>query len=104
MAQFDIYRNPNPETNLAIPFLLDMQSDLLEPLNTRVVAPLIIHSEAKHKATILNPCFEIEGQSVFLSTPELAGIPSMTLGRSVGSLAQHRDQIIATLDLLVTGF
>ena len=40
MAQFDVYRNPNPATRARIPYLLDVQSDLLEPLATRVVVPL----------------------------------------------------------------
>ena len=32
MAQFDVYANPHPHTNHAIPYLLDVQSDLLDPL------------------------------------------------------------------------
>ncbi|MGH8711698.1 MAG: CcdB family protein, partial [Burkholderiales bacterium] len=40
MAQFDVYRNANPATRARIPYLLDVQSDLLEPLTTRVVVPL----------------------------------------------------------------
>ena len=37
MAQFDVYRNTNPATRTRIPYLLDIQSDLLESISTRVV-------------------------------------------------------------------
>ncbi|CAA6816935.1 MAG: Unknown protein [uncultured Thiotrichaceae bacterium] len=40
MAQFDVYRNNNPASQEHIPYLLDVQSDLLDVLNTRVIVPL----------------------------------------------------------------
>jgi len=40
MAQFDVYTNLNPVTKRTIPYLLDIQTDLLNNLTTRVVIPL----------------------------------------------------------------
>jgi toxin CcdB len=40
MALFTIYRNKNARTKTTFPFLVDVQSDLLEDLQTRVVIPL----------------------------------------------------------------
>lgn len=40
MAQFIVYRNKNARTKPIFPFLVDVQSDLLEDLQTRVVIPL----------------------------------------------------------------
>jgi toxin CcdB len=40
MGQFAVYRNKNPHTKSTFPFLVDVQSDLLESLQTRVVIPL----------------------------------------------------------------
>ena len=37
MAQFDVYHNPNPATRKTIPYLLDVQADLLDAMATRVV-------------------------------------------------------------------
>ena len=42
MAQFDVYLNPNAATRKIIPYLLDVQADLLDTLSTRVVVPLIL--------------------------------------------------------------
>lgn len=103
MAQFDLYASPNRETNGAAPYLLDLQSDLLGPLATRVVAPLFRAKSAEPPARTLMPRFEIDGQAVVLSTPELAGVSRNQLGSRVGTLAQHRDEIISALDLLFTG-
>ena len=56
MAQFDVYRNPNPATAAAIPYLLDVQSDLLQGLLTRVVVPLAKPALLSNKAAQwLNP-------------------------------------------------
>ncbi len=104
MAQFDIYSNPNPRSRRTVPYLLDVQSDLLSGLSTRVVAPLVRASEIKKPATHLNPHFVVRDTKVVMSTAELAGVPSEALGEIVGSLKSRRDEIIAALDFLITGF
>jgi toxin CcdB len=104
MAQFDVYTNPNPETNRAIPFLLDVQADLLSDLATRVVIPLYSLSSMGKGAKHLNPRFSIKRTTVILSTAELAGVAINRLGDKAGSLKQHRNEIIAALDFLITGF
>lgn len=103
MAQFDVCRNSNPESSRAIPYLLDVQSDLLEVLATRVVVPLVLATEMGKVANTLNPQFEIEGVCVVLSTPEIAGVPCRVLGEKIVSLQSQRGEIIAALDLLLTG-
>lgn len=40
MSQFTLYRNPDEATATTYPFFVDVQSDLLENLNTRLVIPL----------------------------------------------------------------
>jgi toxin CcdB len=104
MAQFDVFENPNPETNLAIPYLLDVQADLLDDLLTRVVVPLIAASAMGKAVKHLNPQFTIHNTTVFMSTAELAGIPIQALGKKAGSLKDQRQEIIAALDFIFTGF
>ncbi|MEW6490600.1 MAG: CcdB family protein [Thermodesulfobacteriota bacterium] len=103
MAQFDVHRNGNPHTCRDIPYLLDVQSDLLDPLATRVVVPLVRLAAVPTPVRHLNPVFEVQGKRVVLSTPELAGIPRSALGEKVENLAQRRDEIIRALDVLFTG-
>ena len=103
MAQFDVYLNPNAATRKLIPYLLDVQADLLDTLATRVVVPLILAEEMGLAAKHLNPQFKIKGVAVVMSSAELAGVPNRSLGDKVATLKNKRDEIIAALDLLITG-
>lgn len=104
MGQFSVYKNKNPQTRSAIPFLLDVQSDLLSDLETRVVVPLCPASAMKGKPLrVLTPILQIEMEPYVMLTPQMAGIPRGELGASVVSLEQHRFEIIAAIDFLVTG-
>ena len=57
MAQFDVCRNTNPASSRDIPYLLEVQSDLLDVLATRVVVPLVLATEMGKAAKTLNPKF-----------------------------------------------
>ncbi len=104
MAQFDVYRNANPATRARVPYLLDVQSDLLDILATRVVVPLCKPEVLKGKlAERLNPLLEVEGRSLAMLTPELAGVSRKVLGEPIANLARERALIIAALDLVITG-
>ena len=43
MAQWDVYPNPVVRARDEIPYLVVLQSDLLDALPTRLVAPLWLH-------------------------------------------------------------
>src|SRR4030067_448721 len=103
MAQFDVHINPNAATRKAIPYLLNVQADLLDTLATRLVGPLVPEEKMGLAAKRLNPQFKVKGATVVMSTAELAGVPNRSLGDKVASLKNKRDEIIAALDLLFTG-
>lgn len=103
MAQFDVYQNPNPATNKAIPYYLNVQADLLDSLNTRVIVPLVREEEMGKSVKGLHLRFKVKGETVVLSTAELAGLPMRSLGDKVASLKSKRDEIIAALDLVFVG-
>ena len=41
MPQFSVYKNKNPKTRSSYPYLVDVQSDLLSDIGTRVIVPLV---------------------------------------------------------------
>ncbi len=104
MAQFDVFVNPNEQTNQAVPYLLDVQADLLDSLSTRVVVPLATALAMGKPISHLNPEFTIEDTTVFMSTAELAGVSVRSMGNKITSLKDRRHDIIAALDFLFTGF
>ena len=101
MAQFDIYENLNPKTNKDIPFLLDIQNDILKNLSTRVVVPLILNMKP---AKILNPQFQINNLTLTMSTAEMAGISIDTLGPIICTVENKKHEIISAVDFMITGF
>lgn len=105
MPQFTVYENINEHTQETYPYLLDVQNDILEGLNTRVVIPMCPSSAlGKRAITNLSPQFEIQGSTYTLLTPQLAGIAFSDLGPAIGDLSEYRTEIIRALDFLITGF
>lgn len=99
MARFDVFRNRGGQG-----FLLDVQSDLLEGLNTRVVVPLMPRESAPVPAQRLNPVFEIDRTAVVMVTQFMAAIPAAELNEVVCSLEAARDDVTVALDFLFVGF
>ena len=105
MAQFTVYRNKSQRTRSTFPLLLDVQSDLLDQLHTRVVIPLTKTSAlAKKPLSNLTPALKFDGETYVLVTPQLAGIARSDLGAPAGSVAGQRQAILAALDFLLVGF
>jgi toxin CcdB len=105
VAQFSVYRNKNPRTKAAFPLLVDVQSDLLELLNTRVVIPMTKAAALTRKPlSHLTPEVSFNGDRYVLMTPQLAGIGRAELGPHAGTLAEERQAILAAIDFLLTGF
>jgi toxin CcdB len=105
VAQFAVYRNKNPRTKATFPLLVDVQSDLLEPLHTRVVVPLTKAAGlSKKPVSHLTPQLTFDGDRYVLITPQLAGIARADLGAQAGSLQEQRQTILAAIDFLLTGF
>ena len=88
-----------------MPFLVDVQSDLLDQLQTRVVIPLTRTAGlAKKPLSHLTPALTFDGETYVLMTPQLAGVARSDLGASAGSLAGERHAIVAAMDFLLTGY
>lgn len=101
MAQFDVHRNPRAGV---FPLLLDIQSDLLGRLATRVVVPMATAKQLGAKPiSHLNPTARVRGVEYILVFQELAAIPVTALDEPVASLAARRAELVAAIDLLFTG-
>lgn len=104
MAQFKVYENPNEATHQTYPYLLDIQSNLLDELRTTVVIPLSPASTAGAATlTKLCPTVEIEGETFIAVTQQIAGIDRKYVGREICDLASQRAEIIGAMDFLISG-
>lgn len=105
MARFDVYRN-HGRHQASVPYLLDVQSNHLGALATRVVIPLRQLDRFPNVAmpADITPDLVIEGVACFLDTPQLAAIPAVELKHCVMSVVTHQTKICAALDRLFGGF
>ena len=88
MPQFAVHRNKNPHSKATFPLLVDVQSDLLDQLNTRVVIPLTKAAGlARKPLSHLTPALSFDGDTYLLMTPQLAGMARADLGPQAGSLS-----------------
>jgi toxin CcdB len=105
MARFDVYRNSST-TSDDVPYLLDVQSDVLNSLESRVVVPLrrLDRFPAVKLPVNLSPIVVVDGLECVLETPKLAAVPARILKSPVMSLEVQRFEIGAALDFLFQGF
>jgi toxin CcdB len=99
MPRFTVYRNPDSEG-----YLLDVQANILDHLNTRVVVPLLPLPSAPKPAKTLNPVFDVMGTSVVMVTQFMAAVPISLLKSPESSLEFSRNEITAALDFVLQGF
>jgi toxin CcdB len=105
MAQFDVFRNSGAGAQTT-PFIVDVQSDLLADLETRMVIPLRRRDafSASILPTRLTPILEIQGIECLLETPKMAAVPTRILKHPVGTLTGARNAVTGAIDFLVHGF
>lgn len=103
MADFLVYSN-NSLSGENYPYLLDVQSDLLSRLDTRLVIPLM-RKEQIGKATIknLNPIAQVNEENFVVMTQQMAAIPKITLGERIENANIDRTEILTAIDFLITG-
>lgn len=99
MAQFDVYELRGDGI-----LTVDIQSDLLaDTLNSRLVVPLFMPTEAPWQFSRLTPRLSFEGTSYLLATPLMTGLPQTQLRGPLGSLASEHYTIINAVDFLLAG-
>lgn len=105
MARFDVYANPGGHAT-STPYLLDVQSDLLDGLDSRMVIPLrsLKHFPKVKLSSRLTPVLTIQGEEFLLETPKMGALPQRVLKSPVISLKGDQVQITAALDFLFQGY
>jgi hypothetical protein len=102
LRQFDVFPNPSPEWRKSRPYLIVLQSDQLNQLNSTVVAPLAPLSKLETFER-LTPEVTVLGKTLLIVTQELGAFPVQAAKQVVTNLENERYRIIGALDLLFTG-
>ena len=99
MSRFDIFANPGKRRR-KIPYLVDVQSNVISGLATRVVVPVRPLSEFSTLTLPpdLFPIIAINGEDHVLDTPQLGAIPLSELKVKVASARANQFEIQTALD------
>jgi toxin CcdB len=99
MGRFDIYSNPGRNRG-NIPYLVDVQSNVISGLATRIVIPLRTLAGFSSLALPgdLFPIIDVDGVPHFLDTPQMGAIPLSELKVKAGSAQTHQFDIQTALD------
>lgn len=105
MARFSVHQNSSDLTKTT-PYILDVQTDLLDELNTRVVIPLRNGELYKNLSSSrdLIPDLVIQGKRFTLDTPRMAAVPTKYLKKEVANLKDQQHLVITAIDRLFHGF
>lgn len=98
-------RNPDAQATTT-PYLLDVQSDLLDDPDSRMVIPLrcLDHFAKVKLPTRLTPVFSILGKDYLLETPKMGAVPQRILKTCVACLSDDQVRINDALDFLFQGY
>lgn len=104
MPQFDVFANPNPGSRGSVPYVVDVQSGLIDALPTRLVMPLS-RVGAKQARLPLNLCpvIEVQGEPLTLMPHLAAPLDKRLLRHPVQSIAHRAHEVGAALDAVTSG-
>lgn len=104
MAQFTLYKNEDSGTNNVYPYFIDVQNALLSDLNSRLVIPLSPHAALNNTdVKRLCPVITIGEDNFVLLTHQMAAVPKSILKTEILSLESYRYEILAAIDMLISG-
>ncbi len=104
MSQFSVYENKDKATKKTYPYFLNVQNDLLDELNSRVVIPFSTPGSIKHRdVKKLCPTIQIKGKDCVLLTHQITTVPKSFLSSKVDKVDSFRTEIISAIDFLFTG-
>jgi len=104
MARFDVYRHPDAALRKNTPFLMDLQNNYVQGVDSRVVAPMRLARIFGLPMRDLNPSFDIAGTQVVMDTAALAAFPAADLRTRVLNLQAQSDVIVGALDMLLGSY
>ena len=102
--QFDVFENPSPRMREVYPYVVDVQSDLLSALATRMVVPLAVTALASQNLPRqLCPLISVNDKPLMLVPFEAAPLDKRLLKAEITSIRDRSHEIIATMDAVLSG-
>ena len=104
MPQFDVYPNPVKDLLPSHPYVVQIQSGFLKRPVAVIAVPLARLVPGSAPVAVLNPRFDIAGETVLLETLGVASFEPAYLRRPVANLRADADAIWSALDYALHGY
>jgi toxin CcdB len=103
MAQYDVFVNPSGSAADGIPYVVVIQSDLLDALATRMTIPLAVLDFAGKVPTALCPLIMVNGKRLHALAHFAAPLPAKALRRPVDNVAAQSSALVSAMDAVLSG-
>jgi len=103
MAQYDVFVNPSVSAKAGVPYVVVVQSDLLDGLPTRLTMPLAVLDASTKVPTALCPVIMVQGQRLYALAHYTAPLPAKSLKRAVDNVAAQSSALVSALDVVLSG-
>lgn len=103
MAQYDVFPNPSSSSANGIPFVVVIQSDLLEGLATRLTLPLADMDFQGPVPTALCPVITVQGRRLHALAHFATPLPAKALRRPVDNVAAQASALVQAIDAVLSG-
>jgi len=101
MARFDVH----PFGEYGADYLLNVQAEYLDSLETRICIPLVAQSKSRNQGyPKLKPVLNILSKKYVLMTSDMSVMFAKDLRKPVANLDDQRHEIIDSIDFLLQGF
>jgi len=103
VPQYDVYAHPIRSAADGIPYVVVIQSDLLDALATRLTMPLAVFSSGTKVPTTLCPVITVKGKRLHALAHYAAPLPFKELRRSVDNVATQASVLVSAMDVVLSG-
>jgi len=103
MAQYDVFPNPSSSAADGIPYVVVIQSDLLDALATRLTMPLAVSDATTKVPTALCPVINVKGKRLHALAHYTAPLPAKLLRRPIDNVVAQSNVLVSAVDAVLSG-
>lgn len=103
MPQYDVFANPSSSASDGIPFVVVIQSDLLDALATRLTLLPAVFDPATRVPMALCPVIVVKGRRLQALVHYAAPLPAKLLRRLVDNVAAQASALVSAMDAVLSG-
>ncbi|MBN9372486.1 MULTISPECIES: CcdB family protein [Hydrogenophaga] len=103
MAQYDVFTNPSHSAAEGIPYVVVIQSELLDALATRLTMPLAVLDSVNKVPAALCPVIVVKGQRLHALAHYAAPLPAKLLRRPVDNVSMQASALVSAMDAVLSG-